>query len=68
VALLIKEAYEGFGILRWSRVDVAQQAVQREGASPDQIGRVFDGLWWYTIHLSHYPNTTTSELRSDLAG
>ena len=68
MALLIKEAYEGFRILRRTRVDVAQQAVQREGASPDQIGRVFDGLWWYTIHLNHYLNTKASEPPSDLAG
>jgi hypothetical protein len=68
VALLIKEAYEGFSILRWSRVDVTQQAIQRKGAGPDQIGRILDGLWWYTIHLSHYLNTKASELPSDLAG
>jgi hypothetical protein len=68
MALLIEEAYEGFRILRWSRVDVAQQAIQREGASPDQIGRVFDGLWWYTIHLSHYFSTKASGLPSELAG
>ena len=68
MALLIEEAYEGFRILRWTRVDVAQQAIQREGAGPDQIGRILDGLWWYTIHLSHYLNTKASALRSDLAG
>ena len=68
MALLIEEAYEGFRILRWTRVDVAQQAIQREGAGPDQIGWILDGLWWYTIHHSHYLNTKASGLPSDLAG
>ena len=68
MALLIEEAYEGFRVLRWARVDVAQQAIQREGAGPDQIGRILDGLWWYTIHLSHYLNTKGSALRLDSAG
>ena len=54
VALLIDEAYEGFGFLRRSRIDVAQQPLQREGGSPNQIGRIFDGLWWNTIHLNYY--------------
>ena len=54
MALLINEAYEGFGFLRWSRVDVAQQAIQRERAGPDQIGRSLDGLWRYTIHLDYH--------------
>ena len=37
--------------LRWTRVDVAQQAIQREGAGPDQIrsavicGIIFRGYW-----------------------
>jgi hypothetical protein len=44
MALLIDETYEGFGFLRWSGVDVAQQAIHAERASPDQIGRIFDGL------------------------
>ncbi len=30
VALLIDEANEGFGFLRWSGVDMAQQTIQRE--------------------------------------
>jgi hypothetical protein len=47
---------------------VAQQAIQREGAGPDQIGWILDGLWWYTIHHSHYLNTKASGLPSDLAG
>jgi len=29
-ALLIDEVHEGFGFLGWSRVDMAQQAIQRE--------------------------------------
>ena len=68
MALLIEEAYEGFRVLRWARVDVAQQAIQREGAGPDQIGRILDGLWWYTIHLSHYLNTKAPGPPSDLSG
>ena len=68
MALLIEVAHEGLRILRWSRVDVAQEAVQRKGASPEQVGRILDGLWWYTIHLSHYLNTKVSELPLDLAG
>jgi hypothetical protein len=52
VALLIDEVYEGFRLLRWSRVDMAQQAIQRECAGPDQTGRIFDGLFRYTIHLN----------------
>jgi hypothetical protein len=47
---------------------VAQQAIQREGAGPDQIGWILDGLWRYTIHHSHYLNTKASEPRSGLAG
>jgi hypothetical protein len=68
MALLIEEAYEGFRFLRRTRVDVAQQAIQREGAGPDQIGWILDGLWRYTIHHSHYLNTKASEPRSGLAG
>ncbi len=44
VALLIDKADEVFGFLRRSMVDVAQQAIQREGAGPYQIGWIFDGL------------------------
>jgi hypothetical protein len=29
-ALLIDEPYEGFGFIRWSRIDVAQQPIQIE--------------------------------------
>jgi len=43
-ALIIDEVYEVFGFLRRSRVDVAQQPIQREESRPDQIGRIFDGL------------------------
>jgi hypothetical protein len=35
VALLIDAAYEVFRFLRGARVDVAQQALQREGAHSD---------------------------------
>jgi hypothetical protein len=30
---------------------MAQQPIHTEGATPNQVGRVFDGLWWHTIHL-----------------
>jgi len=50
-ALLIDEADEGFGYFCWSRIDVTQQPIQIERAGPDQIGRIFDGLWWYTVHV-----------------
>jgi hypothetical protein len=44
VALLIDDAYESFGFLRRSRVDVAQQTLQGEWGGPDQIRWIFDGL------------------------
>jgi hypothetical protein len=44
VALVIDEAYEVFGFFRRSRVNVAQQSIQREGSFSDQIGWVFGGL------------------------
>jgi len=50
-ALLIDDAYEGFGLLGRSRVNVAQEPIQRERAGPGEVGRIFDGLLWYTIHL-----------------
>jgi len=34
-----------------SGVDVAQQAIQAEGAGADQVGRTFDGLWWNAVHV-----------------
>jgi hypothetical protein len=30
---------------------MAQQPIQGEGATPDQVGWVFDGLRWHTVHL-----------------
>jgi hypothetical protein len=30
---------------------VAQQPIQTERAGADQVGRIFDGLWWYTVHV-----------------
>ena len=42
-ALLLDEVHEGFGFLRRPRVDMAQEAVQRELAGPDQVRRIFDG-------------------------
>jgi len=40
------------------RIDVVQQPLQRKGASPNQIGRIFDALWgtgsvWNTILSPH---------------
>lgn len=43
-ALVIDEAYEGFGFLRRSWVDVAQKAIQRERARPDQVRRIYERL------------------------
>lgn len=48
-ALLINEPDEGFGFLRWARVNVTQQAVQAEGGGADQVGRILDGLWWHSV-------------------
>src|SRR5215472_14974232 len=56
VALLIDAAYELLGLLLRPRVDMAQQTIQRERAGPRQVGRVFDGLQWHTIHLDHHSN------------
>jgi len=53
-ALLINEAYEAFGFLRRSRIDVAQEPIERERSSTNQIGRIFDGLWGYMIHLEYH--------------
>jgi hypothetical protein len=33
---------------------VAQQAIQRERAAPDQVRRIFDGLLWHMIHVDNY--------------
>jgi hypothetical protein len=63
VALLIDAAYELFGFRRRPWVDVAQQPIQRERMSPDQVGRIFDGLWWHTIHLAHYCNAAGADYR-----
>lgn len=49
MALPIDAIYELFGFLRRTRVDVAQQPIQRERAIPNQVRRIFDGLW-RTIH------------------
>ena len=54
VALVIDEAYEIFGFFRRSRINVAQESIQREGTRPNQVGRIFDGLWWQTIHFDNY--------------
>ena len=50
-ALLINKADEGFRFFRWPRINVAQQPIEAERASPEQVGRVFDGVWWHTIHV-----------------
>src|SRR5262245_12794891 len=51
MALLIDAADELLGFLLRTWIDMAQQPIQSEGITPDQVGRVFDGLWWHTIHL-----------------
>jgi hypothetical protein len=51
VALLINAAYELLGFLLGTWVDVAQQTIERERTRSHEVGRVFDGLWWHTIHL-----------------
>ena len=63
MALLIDTAYELFGFRRRPWVDVAQQPIQRERASPGQIGRIFDLLWWHSIHLDHYSNAVGADYR-----
>src|SRR5438874_4328761 len=60
VALLIDAAYELFGFLRRPRVDVAQQTIQREGAGPDQVGRVLHGLWGQAIHLDYHSSAAVN--------
>jgi hypothetical protein len=44
VALVIDEAYESFRFVGRSRVDVTQEPIQREGARPNPVGWIFDGL------------------------
>jgi hypothetical protein len=44
VTLVIDETNELFGFLRRSRIDVTQQAIDREGTRSDQIGWLFGGL------------------------
>ena len=43
-ALLIDEAYEGFGFFSRSRIDVAQQSIEIGREDPDQVGQVLNGL------------------------
>jgi hypothetical protein len=33
---------------------VAQQPIQHEGAAPDQVRWVRNGLWRHVVHLDHY--------------
>ena len=56
MTLLINAADELLRFLLRTWIDVAQQPIQREGATPDQVGRVFGWLWWHTIHLDHHSN------------
>jgi hypothetical protein len=44
MAPVIDEAYEVFGFLLRSGIDVAQKSIEREGARPDQIRWILDGL------------------------
>src|SRR5260370_7391504 len=59
MALPIDAVYEIFGFLRRARVDVAQQPIQRERAAPDQVRRIFDGLWGHTIHYDDHCSAPT---------
>lgn len=68
MALVIHAAYELFGFLLRPWVDVAQQPLQRERASPDQIGRIFNGLLWQTVHLGHYSNARADSSVEWVAG
>jgi hypothetical protein len=43
-ALLIDEAYVGFGFFGRSRIDVAQQPVEIERACPNEVRRILDRL------------------------
>jgi hypothetical protein len=43
-ALLIDEAYVGFGFFGRSRIDMAQQPVEIERTHPDEVRRIFDRL------------------------
>jgi hypothetical protein len=43
-ALLIDEAYVGFGFFGRSRIDVAQQAVEIERACPDEVRWILNRL------------------------
>jgi hypothetical protein len=54
MALLINAADELFGFLPWPRVDMAQQPIQREGATPDQVRWILYGLCRHIVHLDHY--------------
>jgi hypothetical protein len=56
MALLIDAADELLGLLLRTWIDMAQQTIQRERAGTNQIGRIFDGLSWLTIHLDHHSN------------
>ena len=66
-ALLIDEADEGFGFFRGSRIDVAQQPFQAKRAGPDQVGRIFDGLWWYTVHVVYFNASATCRQGQELS-
>jgi hypothetical protein len=43
-ALLIDEAYVGFGFFGRSRIEVAQQPVEIERACPNQVRRILNRL------------------------
>jgi hypothetical protein len=43
-ALLIDEAYVGFGFFGRSRIDVAQQPVEIERACPNEVRRILNRL------------------------
>ena len=56
MTLLIDAADELLGFLLGTWIDMAQQPIQGEGATPDQVGRVFDRLWRHKIDLDPYSN------------
>jgi len=51
IALLIDKVDECFGLFGGSWVDMAQQAIEGEGARSDKVGRILNGFGRYTVHL-----------------
>ncbi|HEY1185270.1 MAG TPA: hypothetical protein VGE89_13855 [Bryobacteraceae bacterium] len=62
MALLMDEAYEGFGFLGWCWVDVTQKAIERKRTGPDEVGWILDGLLWRAIHLDYYSSASLARV------